>query len=627
MASLNKLILLGVSSFAIVTATSCQKPVVDKVMLYGNVITLDEKGTKAEAVGTDIKTGKIYFIGSRDEAKKLINNQTEEINYGNKYIYPGFVDAHNHPGLLGSALAGGCYCSTEDDREKVFEKLNAYIKDNPNLEFYKAYGAFVAPKNSQHPNMHYTYKLIDENVHTNKPVLIGDYSGHSACINGAALAILREYLKVTKSDEDFAKDIKADKMTDTIELEDLGRGFEEVNGIIAESPYYLIYLSIPIDRESLKEGILLEQENLLKYGYTTLGDCSVKCDNIETMQVLSELGKEGKLKFKIRGFFSILESENLSAKKQVNRVLKFKEQYDNEYFKIVGLKFFKDGISEKETCNTLEPYHNNPFPEEFPEEKGGYRGVDRWHAKWRPIMPEAPSLSDLIKEANTHGLSVTVHSFGDKAVNDVLNAYEEAGTSKTFARNSISHCAYVVDSDIPRFKELNVTPLVAPHWSYREKAADTHDINVFGDYDPSKPNERSLQKMYKINSFLKNGGRAAFHTDGMCPEGVPYMLYTALNRVDPHNADPNAVGYIGPRDENEDVTIEQALECSTKTPAYLLGEENNIGSIEIGKCGDFSIYDVDLTDKNNFDQENYKIAYQTPVIATYLNGKIAYEAK
>ena len=40
-----------------------------------------------------------------------------------------------------------------------------------------------------------------------------------------------------------------------------------------------------------------------------------------------------------------------------------------------------------------------------------------------------------------------------------------------------------------------------------------------------------------------------------------------------------------------------SLKCLTNNPAYLLKEENNLGSIEVGKAADFIIYDRDFTDK------------------------------
>lgn len=622
--NVKKLFFLGMSVATIAVASSCQKPVVNKTMLYGNVITLDEKGTTAEAVGVNTKTGKIFFIGTREEAKKQTDNQTKEVDYQDNYIYPGFIDAHSHPGFLGSALAGGCLCTPGDTKEEVFEKLNAYIQEHPDYEFYKAYGAYVSV-NKDSPDYHYTWKMIDDNVHTDKPVLIADYFGHSACVNGAALDILNYYLGMRWADPEEAADtIKRLLMTDTIQLEkgvtEDYKDVEIINGNIAESPYYNIYLSIPIDKEELKQGILQQQEEVLaKMGYTTLADCGVKSDTIETLQALSELGKEGKLKFKVRAYYMILESDNLTAEQQINKVLDLKAKYDSDYVKIVGVKFFVDGVNEKETCWTKKEYKTNPFESEFPE---GYFGINRWDKKWRPLMPNAPEIASIVTLANQNGLSATTHAYGDAAVEYILDQYKAARTIKEYDRNSVSHCAAVDDVDLPRFKELGVVPILAPHWTYRTSDGDEHDKHIYGDGNPTDEG-MNYSKLFKIKSFLGEDGKnpIAFHTDGMCPDGMPYMLYTALNRVEPIE------NHLPARDAREKITLAQALEASTKTPAFLLNEEDNMGSIEIGKCGDFSIYPIDFTDEENFKEENYQVAKKenTPLIATYLNGKIAYD--
>lgn len=614
--------IFALATFSVAISTSCNKPVIVEKMMFGNVITLDKDNSRYEAIG--IKDGKIAFVGSKNEANAHLNDSTEIIDYKDNYIYPGFVDAHSHPAMLGAVLAGGCLVTPDMTSTETLSKFKEYIIAHPGQKIYKCYGSYAANKNGI-KQYHYTYKMIEEalkdldeeTLPKDAIVIVVDYGGHSGCLNSAGIKALKERFKLT---EDKVKELK---MMDTIELEDVdGDGKEEINGNVSETPAYTFYYDIPCNLEEVKQGILLQQEQVLaKMGYTTIGDCGVQQGNIPTITALSELGAEGKLKFKVRAYYLIMENDSISAKDQVKTALELAKKYNNEYFKIIGLKVFMDGVSEKETCYTTEPYINNPS-----SEYKTYNGVFRWGKEWRPIMSIAPDLKDIIAEANRNGLSVTAHAFGDAAVRFMLDKYEEARREVQYERNSISHCAYVRDDDINRFKELHVAPLVAPHWAMRTAGADNHEKRIFGEYDPNNPNGRSLQKMYKIKSFInEENSHVSFHTDGMCPDGVPYMLYTAINRVDPDNADPTKSGYIGPRDINECVTPMEALKCMSANPAFLLGEEENIGSIEINKSADFSIYPVNFTSVNTFKQENYDVS-RTPVIATYINGNLAYTA-
>lgn len=613
-----------VTFFNTTLASCANQPIIAQKMMYGNVVTLNEKNTIAEAVG--IKDGKIVFVGSKNAAKSHIDDNTEIIDYGDNYIYPGFVDSHSHPAMLGAAITGGCLVTPDMNKYQTMTAFKEYIRQNPGKSLYKCYGSYASLKNGS-PDHHYTYKFIDEQLKDlvdegllpdDAMVIMIDYGGHSGCLNGVGVKQLK-----SKFNNITEEDVKKLQMTDTIELEKLDEGHDpEINGNISETPAYAFYYSIPNPADEIKEGILAQQEmTLAQMGYTTLGDCGVQDGQIETVKALSELGAEGKLKFKVRAYYLIMETDNISAKDQVKKAIELAKQYNNEYFKIVGLKVFIDGVTEKESCYTTKEYVNPP------EGYSDYYGVFRWSKQWRPVMEHAPQIRDIIAEANRNGLSVTSHSYGDGAVKFMLDEYAEARKQVKYDRNSISHCAYVLDEDVKRFNDLHVSSIVAPHWSVRTALGDNHDKNIFGDYDPQNPDERSIQKMYKIKTFIDSGenNHVAFHTDGMCPDGIPYMLYTAINRVDPDNADPNQPGYIGPRDEKEDVSVKEALKCMTSNPAYLLGEEKNIGSIQLKKWADFSIYPIDFTDPNTFLQSNYQVAHIKP-IATYVNGNLAYSA-
>ena len=64
----------------------------DTLYINGVVFTVDDKKTTAEAVA--VKDGKITFVGSNDEAKKIEAKET--VDLGGKMMLPGFIEAHAH---------------------------------------------------------------------------------------------------------------------------------------------------------------------------------------------------------------------------------------------------------------------------------------------------------------------------------------------------------------------------------------------------------------------------------------------------------------------------------------------------------------------------------------------------
>ena len=62
------------------------------------------------------------------------------------------------------------------------------------------------------------------------------------------------------------------------------------------------------------------------------------------------------------------------------------------------------------------------------------------------------------------GLTVKIHSVGDRAVRVALNAIEAArkANAGSSMMHEISHAGLIHPDDIPRFKELNVTAEISP---------------------------------------------------------------------------------------------------------------------------------------------------------------------
>ena len=63
-------------------------------IILGNIITMDEKRPFAKAAL--VKNGVFTYIGSAEEAKKLAGADAQVQDYGDNYIYPGFLESHCH---------------------------------------------------------------------------------------------------------------------------------------------------------------------------------------------------------------------------------------------------------------------------------------------------------------------------------------------------------------------------------------------------------------------------------------------------------------------------------------------------------------------------------------------------
>lgn len=74
----------------------------EKLLLLGNVITMDATTPSAEAVV--VRNGIITFVGSQTDARKMCDAKTTVKDYGTASIYPGFTEGHTHGSLASHAL-------------------------------------------------------------------------------------------------------------------------------------------------------------------------------------------------------------------------------------------------------------------------------------------------------------------------------------------------------------------------------------------------------------------------------------------------------------------------------------------------------------------------------------------
>ena len=75
-----------------------------QTLILGNIITMDQKRPFAKAIV--VKNGLFAYIGSPEEAKRLAGADAEVLDYGENYIYPGFLESHCHGHLAGYRAIG-----------------------------------------------------------------------------------------------------------------------------------------------------------------------------------------------------------------------------------------------------------------------------------------------------------------------------------------------------------------------------------------------------------------------------------------------------------------------------------------------------------------------------------------
>ena len=122
-----------------------------------------------------------------------------------------------------------------------------------------------------------------------------------------------------------------------------------------------------------------------------------------------------------------------------------------------------------------------------------------------------------------------------------------------------------------------------------------------------------LDYAYAWKSFIEKGVVIVGGSDAPVEFGDPLQeYYAAVTRKD----------LTGFYDEGwnlqQALSREEALDIFTKWPAYAIFQEEDLGTIEVGKYADFSVFDKNILTIDNMD------ILDTKVVMTIINGEVVY---
>ena len=103
-------------------------------IILGNIITMDEKRPAAKAVL--VRNGVFAYIGDARTAKQLAGSDAQILDYGENFIYPGFLESHCHGYFAGDRAIGQADLSgvVPTDYDKYREIIKDFIRKNSPIE-------------------------------------------------------------------------------------------------------------------------------------------------------------------------------------------------------------------------------------------------------------------------------------------------------------------------------------------------------------------------------------------------------------------------------------------------------------------------------------------------------------
>jgi predicted amidohydrolase YtcJ len=255
------------------------------------------------------------------------------------------------------------------------------------------------------------------------------------------------------------------------------------------------------------------------------------------------------------------------GEEQIDDLLAMRDESSLGRLRIRGVKIFQDGVLENFTGSLLAPY-----------EGSDNRGMS---------MHDAEELKRMLVLLDGHGFQVHLHTIGDRAVREALDAVEaarEANGSRD-ARHHLAHIQLVHPDDHPRFVELGVVANAQPYWAAHSRYVDDLTLPFVG--------ERAAYH-YPFASLVRAGARLAFGSDWTVSTANPLpQIEVAVTRIQ----HPERTGK--PMLPDERLDLETAVSAFTRGSAYVDFLEEETGTIEPGKLADLVVLDRDIFDSSS----------------------------
>ena len=374
---------------------------------------------------------------------------------------------------------------------------------------------------------------------------------------------------------DFALNLAGIDKSSNIEGGEFVKSNGKLTGVLIDNAMRLIddIIPDPTKEESVK-ALISAQEIAFENGLTTIAEAGISREQIE---LIDSLQKEGVLKIKI---YAMIENNP----EDVDYYLE-QGTYKTDKLNVRSVKVYADGALGSRGASMIDEY----------SDRRGYFGIIR-----TPI----DSINKLAFKLAGTKFQMNTHAIGDNANRIVLNAYRDALFNYRDPRWRVEHAQVINENDIDFFN-YKIIPSVQP----------THATSdMYWLYDRVGKKRANLAYAYK--ELLTRSKIIAFGTDFPVEDISPIMtFYSAVARKD-IDGFPND----GFQMENS-LNRADALYAMTIFGAYANFEENEKGSIEVGKSADFIILDNDiiLSEENRIPLTN--------TVATFIDGELVFNRR
>ena len=528
-----------------------------KAYINAKIYTMDSENPQGSYLVA--QQGRILEVGSQfEESSYFVSIPKEDIiDLEGKTIVPGFWESHLHivDGMRTLEELNLRSLSSKDELKSAIEQ---YVQKIDKGDWVIGHGWDEEKLFGGHfPDRH----LLDK-LHNQHPVMLVRMDGHSLCLNTAGIELLKVGELASSSEVPFDAAGVPTGMLYENAANDMVQKI--VEGFSAEY---------------IEKLVLKAQELFLQNGITSVNDICTFYGRY--FDIYRKLQKDGRVKLRITTAPYGLSEESLEE-------FDARKGDETDRLRIAAPKYFIDGSFGSRTALLMEGYADQP-------ENCGLQLI------------ENESLKAILLENETINQPITIHAIGDKAVNIILDCIEQTRVhNHRDIRNRIEHIQIVQESDIERFKSLDVTASFQPVFLYE------------GELTEARLGRARFPKVYRFKSFMQKGVNVILNSDfpyggGLMPlkkDNSKYIGFEPLLGI--HAA---CYKQLNPP---ESIRPMEALQCYTANAAFANYREKELGKIKKNYFADFLVLSEDIVHCKPED------VLKTDVLMTFINGELVY---
>ena len=532
-------------------------PVADWILTNGQILTADEDFSVVPAIA--IMDGRVMATGSNEEIVALAGEATTRTDLAGQTVIPGLIDNHMHFVRASNQWYRQVRWDGITSRAQALQMLQQRSSELPEGEWVVVIGGWI-PDQFQDNNALFTVAELDA-VLPDRPVYIQEAYAR-AFVNSAALA--------------------AAGVTNETEFDGRGSIHKDDDGnltgeLVGGAVMNLVSVAIPaVAADVWDQSLQATIQSMHQMGLTAVYDVG---GNTVTPDFYDAVGRAANNdNLSLRVFYS-LNGQNSNDDTAEAIMAEMKSHTPDN----AGLRFAQFGYGEQ----IYAPMRAGP--------------ARPGAAPWQLSQEDLDSYRAIVSTAIEQGWQLHEHSHMEDKIQAVLSVYEELNESRPVGelRMTIAHANNISAESIQRARDLGM--LFALHSTMRNTGPEAAER--LGEAGKQVP---PIKTIHELGATWGLGSDA---TTVASPNPFHALGWAVSGR-----------SASGAKTLYDTVSREAALTAHTRSNAYMLFRENDLGSLEEGKLADFAVLNRDYLSVPEVEIENL---YS---VMTVVDGEIVYSA-